>query len=65
MNLSALVMMSALMADLMEIVGSVDAAEVQQTVLDVDGKMPFEVWDVHLDVRWGTLPRLGKVPEDV
>ena len=48
-----------------EIVRSIDAAEVQQVVLDVDGKMPFKVWDVHLDVRWGVLPPLGKVPEDV
>ena len=41
MNPPALLMMSRLMADVMEVlVGSIDAAEVQQMVFDALGKVP-------------------------
>ena len=47
-------------------VGPADAAGVQQMVLDVDGgKTQLEVWDVHLNVRWGLTPPLGKMPRGV
>ena len=38
---------------------------VQQMMLTNDDGVPPKVGDVHLDVRWSSVPPLGEVPKDV